>query len=156
MYQTIVLGLGFLLLLGGGYLIKHMDSQGVIGSSIATPAALDATTTLEMLSGTYICDVNSGCENPRVLTLSSDGTVNMNTSYENGVEVVNETGTWSIGINTRPAILLKGASGTLYPTPRLFNVRYASATSLSGITFDEKAYPDLKKPVFRKDQDQLQ
>jgi hypothetical protein len=157
MYQTIVLGLGFLLLFGGGYLIKHMDDQGVIGASIATQVEASATTTLVSLSGIYVCDNSSGCDNPRILSLSADGTVTMNASYENGAEVVNEVGTWSVGINNRPIILLTGTTaGEEYSTPRMLTVRYTSKNSLSGIAFDQKVYPDLIKPIFRREESQLE
>ncbi len=156
MYQTIVLGLGFLLLVGGGYLIKNVDSEGVVTTSLASPAEASSVLTLESLSGTYICDSSSGCENPRILDLSADGSVHMNTTYENGVEVLNEDGTWSIGINNRPVILLKGSTQETYPAPRMLSVRYASKTSLSGVTFDQKVYTDLKNPVFRKPDSQVE
>jgi hypothetical protein len=151
MYQTIVLGLGFLLLIGGGYLIKNMDNQNVIGQAATTTInSTTASSSSILLPGIYLCDIASGCQSPHILTLSENGETKMNSSYENGAEIVDEFGTWTTNEEGGASILLTSTANEVYPEPRVFTIKYVSNNSLSGITFDETAYPDLKNPVFRK------
>jgi hypothetical protein len=157
MYQTIVLGLGFLLLIGGGYLIKHIDKENVIGASIATSInATTASSSATLLPGTYLCDMATGCESPRVLTLSESGEAKMNSSYENGVEIVDEFGTWTVNKGGGASVLLTSTANEVYPEPRVLTIKYVTNTTLAGITFDAAVYEDLKNPVFRKQQEEAQ
>ncbi len=148
MYQTIVLGLGSLLLFGGGYLIKHADDQGVLRSTLSSTLPISATTSVEVYSGVYICDDTTKCINPRILSLSSDGSATMNASYENGAEVVHETGNWVSNGDNSLTISLLGTQQGEYVSPRTLFIKYASHTVLAGASFDEKLFTDLKKPVF--------
>lgn len=157
MYQTIVLGLGFLLLFGGGYLIKHMDNQNVIGTSLATTInTTTASSSSVLLPGTYLCDTVSGCGSPHVLTLSENGEAKMNSSYGNGAEIVDEFGSWTVNKAGGASILLTSTANEVYPDPRTFTIKYVSSTTLAGITFDATAYTDLKNPVFRKQDGEAQ
>lgn len=155
MYQTIVLGLGFLLIIGGGYLIKAMDTEGIITSQfVSAPSATStegATSTPERsLDGIYLCRPETGCPNPSLLTITEGGEVSMNTSYDNGVEVLQETGTWKNEKGGGASIIITGTDAGIYPTPRLLSIKYVSPTSLSGITYDTTIYKDWVRPVFRK------
>lgn len=151
MYQTIVLGLGFLLLIGGGYLIKHIDNQNVIGQSLTTKiTSTTASSSSVFIPGTYLCDTTSGCESPHVLLLSENGEAKMNSSYENGAEIVDEFGTWTTDQEGGASILLTSTANEVYSEPHVFTIRYVSNSTLSGITFDPAVYSDLKNPVFRK------
>lgn len=151
MYQTIVLGLGFLLLVGGGYLIKHMDNENVIGTSIATTInATTASSSSVMLPGTYLCDMTSGCEDPHILSLSENGEAKMNSSYGNGAEIVDEFGSWTVNQEGGASVLLTSTANDVYPEPRVFVIRYVNNAALAGITFDASAYADMKNPIFRK------
>lgn len=158
MYQTIVLGLGFLLIIGGGWLIKAMDTEGVISSNLTTTQATSTTTKDENatstpernLEGRYVCDSSSGCPNPAVLTITKEGEISMTTSYESGAEMLQEVGTWKNEKDGGASIMITGTDSSIYPTPRLISVRYVSPTSLSGIVFDSRIYTDWVRPVFRK------
>ncbi len=156
MYQKLVLGVGLLSLIGLGYFIKHTDNARVLESSLSTRPVITASSSSEMLSGDYMCDTDSGCENPRVLTISPEGGATIETSYADGAEIVDELGTWRVGSGGKVFIILTGTTHELYPTPRVFSARYSSRTTLSGITFDTALYQDLKNPVFRRQDDQAE
>jgi hypothetical protein len=154
MYQAIVLGLGVLLVVGGGYLIQNTDKQGVILASVSTPAGTSTVKNkITSLPGTYVCDVGSGCQNPRILTVYETGEVKMNTNFDNGVEILDEVGTWTMNQEGRLILLLTGTSQETYPDPRTLSVKYVSSTTLSGIGFDPSKYKDFKNPVFLKQGD---
>jgi hypothetical protein len=156
MYQKLVLGLGSLLLIGLGYFITHTDSNGALKASLSARDVVTASSSAEILSGEYVCDTDSGCKNPRVLTISPEGGATIETSYANGAELLDELGTWRMGNGGKVFIILTGTTHDTYPAPRVLTARYSSKTSLSGITFDATQYPDLDNPVFRKQIDQAE
>lgn len=159
MYQIIVLGLGFLLLFGSGYLIKSMDDAGIISSelNLATSTAVNATSSSQMdMEGTYLCDTDTGCKSPSTLTISREGEVRMTTSYDNGVEVLQESGTWRTSKDGRVTIYITGTDSSVYPSPRVVSIKYASPSSLSGIMFDANAYKEWTIPVFRKQSNDIE
>jgi hypothetical protein len=151
MYQAIVLGLGFLLLFGAAYLVKKTDGAGVIIST-QTASTTETVTALPQatLEGTYLCDTDSGCQNPSVLTLTGSGEASMATSYDNGVEVLQEIGTWKDEEEGGITVLLTGTGDEVYPTPRAFSIRYASSANLSGVSFDSSVQKGWTRPVFRR------
>ena len=65
MYQFVVLGLSFLLLIGGGYYITRSDSDGVIRASLSkeTQQVSNATTTNDSTSSENIIPEVSPSEN---------------------------------------------------------------------------------------------
>lgn len=161
MYQTIVLGLGFLLIIGGGWLIKVMDTEGIISSQFTKPKILNTTSTTTAdgsatsspernLEGRYLCDSTSGCPNPSFLIITEAGEISMTTSYESGAEMLQEIGTWKNEKNGGASIMITGTDSGIYPTLRLLSIKYVSPTSLSGITFDPSIYKDWVRPVFKK------
>jgi hypothetical protein len=159
MYQAIVLGLGFLLLFGSGYLIKSMDDTGIISSelNLATSTEASATSTPEVsLEGVYLCDTDTGCKSPSTLTISGEGEARMITSYDNGVEVLQESGTWKTSKDGRVTIYITGTDSTVYPSPHVLSIKYASPSSLSGIMFDANAYKEWTIPVFRKQSNDIE
>lgn len=162
MYQTIVLGLGFLLLFGAGYLIKNIDKEGVVTSTLTstqTAATSTGTSSASTTSanapdsaylGTFICGPESGCASPSMLTVQENGEVSINTSYDNGVEMVQERGTWKSERGGGMTIVITGTDSELYAVPRTIFVKYATQKSLAGLSFDAKLHPDWLRPVFRK------
>ncbi len=81
MYQTLVLGLGILLLVGVGYFITHTDNQGVISNSIQETASSSSVLVKQAsVPGTYVCDSENGCANPRTLVMYENGTLKLSTS----------------------------------------------------------------------------
>ena len=156
MYQTIVLGLGFLLLIGGAYLVQQTDKEGILSSAIIQTSSIvpDATSTVQNnFDGTYVCDSDTGCLSPSTLVIEKDGYARMTTSYDNGVEVITESGTWIDKKEGRMTIYITGTDTTTYPSPRVLSIKYASPTSFSGIIFDQSAYKEWTRPVFRKQEE---
>lgn len=157
MYQMIVLGLGFLLLFGAGYLIKNTDNAQILTSAFKTstnPSDLATSTLASALDGIYVCDIDTGCQNPSLLYVKGGGEVKMTTSYENGAEMLQETGTWRDERNGGITVMLTGTDAETYPAPHAFFVRYASSASLSGLTFGKKSFEGWTIPVFRKQERQ--
>lgn len=155
MYQTLVLGLGILLLVGVGYFIQHTDSQGVISHSIeVTASSSSATAKQNTAPGTYLCDSENGCTNPRTLSIYEDGTLKLSTSFDNGVEVLDEAGTWKIENEGMMTIRITETATNVYQNPRTLQVKYISGTTLSGLSYDESQFKDLKNPVFIRQGDQ--
>lgn len=74
----------------------------------------------------------------------------MTTSYSEGVEILEETGTWKDEKGSGLKIFLTGTDSGLYPVPKSFFVKYVSSSSLSGIDFDSATYKDWIRPVFIK------
>lgn len=157
MYQTIVLGLGVLLVIGGGYLIEHTDKQGVIRSTISATSGNSTTTTQGVsIAGVYLCDAATGCPNPRTLTLAEDGGLKMNTYIDNGVEVMDEVGSWAKGTDGTLTLFMTGAQSGVYKTPHALEIKYVSPSTLSGISYDPSQYKDVKNPVFLRQGDPTQ
>ena len=161
MYQTIVLGLGFLLVIGGGWLIQTMDTEGVLASKFTQTKTINATSTTvatatpeRNLQGRYLCDSDSGCPNPSLLTLTSEGEVSMSTTYDNGVEMLQERGTWKNEKRDAATVIITGTDADIYASPRILSIRYVSPSALSGITFDARIYKDWVRPVFRKQENE--
>lgn len=161
-YQTIVFGLGFLLLIGGGYLIKNIDNAGVLTKTLQTATSTDtaesadgATSTERIgVEGTYLCDVDSGCKDPVVLAIREGGEVSMTTTYAEGAEIQEELGTWKRGQDRSLVVLITGTANDTYPDPHSFSVRYVTSSSLSGLTFDASLFKDWTRPVFRRQENQ--
>lgn len=150
MYQSIVLGLGFLLLLGGGYLIKHMDQEGVIESSVASSdASYVSSMNKSSIAGTYVCDTDSKCPNPRVLTLGDDGVLTLTTSYEDGAQVLQENGTWDVGTN-KIMLMITGTQDESYTEQKMLFLKRLSELTLVPDISMKTTYKDLGNPIFRK------
>lgn len=142
-------------MVGGGYLISHTDKQGVILSTVSAPTSTAAASSKKaMLQGTYLCDAATGCLNPRTLVLLAGDEVKMTTNFDNGVEIVDEVGTWAMGTDGVLTIFLTGNTKEQYKIPRTFTSKYVSQNTLSGITFDSTLYRDLKNPVFLRQGEQ--
>lgn len=154
MYQAFVLGLGALLLFGTGYFIKHTDSEGVLRSSLSTTlnaSSSDTTDTRETESsdGVYVCDSSSGCQNGYTLTLSENGDATMRTSFENGVEVVDEFGVWQ-ATGVMVTITFTGTAQDIYVSPRVLVGTLNPKGSFSRIEADKTLYPDFSTGRFTK------
>lgn len=153
MYQTFVLGLGALLIFGVAYFIQHTDQAGVVTSNLSTnkdttQSATSTTSTSEPVSGTYVCDSDSKCENPRVLTLSENGELRMVTTFDNGVEVLEELGSWTFG-QGMVTLIITGTPNELYAEPHTLHLKKMSSMTLvaaGGTT----TYKDWGNPAFKK------
>jgi hypothetical protein len=161
MYQALVLGLGVLLIAGLGYFIKNTDQTGVINTTISTTQNTTSkggatSTPVEALSlaGTYVCDVDSKCPNPRTLVIYEDGGLRMTTSFDNGVEVLEETGTWIQGEDGSVTLLITGTNNELYVDPLPLSLKQISSSTLVGTETTAPQYRDWKDPIFRKQQKQ--
>lgn len=151
MYQIIVLGLGFLLLIGGGWLIKSIDKEGVVSRSFSGDQVSDvASFTLENVSGSYVCDAASGCKTEYRMSLLPSGESELITTYGNGAEVSVEKGTWRFENGGMVSILMTESQVLRYEKPRTFLVQLVGESKLSRLSFDKKIYSDMKKPVFIK------
>lgn len=150
MYKFIVLGLGFLLLFGGAYLIKKSDKEGVLNYAFSKEIkVLPTVNTKEMISGVYKCDIENGCASPYVLILSDDNNVEMTTSYNDGVEIRKETGIWKLENGNLITILLTDlSSGEHYEIPHSILIQTVSTSTLTGLSYDKDFYFDMYKPVF--------
>lgn len=151
MYQTFVLGLGLLLLTGLAYYIKHTDQNGLVTGSFSTTTTTVIPATPESLPGVYMCNSSSGCENPRVLKIMGNGEVTLSSSFNNGVELVEEFGTWDVNDSGTVQILLTGTNSETYTMPRTILIGTSTSDTLSQLTFDTTLYGDWKNPVFLKD-----
>ncbi|MFA6608815.1 MAG: hypothetical protein WCT07_02815 [Candidatus Paceibacterota bacterium] len=151
MYQTIVLGLGFLLIIGGGYLIKSIDKEGLIKQSFLKDSKVtNILATIETVPGTYMCNESLRCDNSRTMTLSPSGEVQILTSYNNGAELLNENGSWKIEQGGLISVFLTDSTTEHYEIPHLFLIQSVSTSTLSKISFDSGLYPDMHKPIFIK------
>lgn len=147
MYQAFVLGLGALLVVGIGYFINETDQGGVISSHIVE-ASSTSDTLKASLPGTYICDTEDKCIHPRVLTITSDETVTLVTSYENGAETIEESGTWTVNPEKKLTIIITGSKNGLYDTPYILGTQYVGAWTIVGGTQGE--YKEWSGAIFRK------
>jgi hypothetical protein len=151
MYQLIVLGLGFLLLFGGGYLIKKSDKAGVLGSSFAsssvTASSSAAVPSSITFNGVYSCD-GAKCSDPRNLIVSEDGTVQLSTTYNNGVEVLNEIGTWTEDNEGKITIAITGTQSEAYDKPVTILLRQVTPFTL--VSVNGTSYKNWGAPTFRK------
>ena len=153
MYQAFVLGLGVLLLLGVGYFVKHTDQAGVIDSSLSQSTnSVRALSQKEELPGVYVCDAGSGCESSRTLTVYPTGELKMTTSYEGGVETIDEVGTWSFSEKEGLLCVFTGTTNDTYIAPHTLKSHHVSTSTLSDIIYDSSVYTDFKNPVFLKQQ----
>ena len=153
MYQFIVLGLGFLLLVGGGYLIYRSNdgNSGVLKQAFSTSKNIktfNASSTVETIVGVYACDVKSGCAGQYSLTLNQYGDVYLTHSDDNGL--IQEHGTWNFEQNGSITLTLTDSSGAPYSVPRTILVQSVSKDHLSKLVFDNKIYTDMNSPVFTR------
>ncbi len=152
MYQTLVLGLGVLLLLGVGYFIGHTDQTGVINSAVSTPVSTSTTQTASTsVAGTYVCDIDSKCSDPRILILEEDGELRMTTSYTSGVEILEEVGTWLVEAKGDVLIFLTGTNTEVYATPERLSLRKLSDVTLAGLPSTNVEYKEWGTSLFRKE-----
>lgn len=151
MYQTLVLGLGILLLIGVGYFIEHTDQAGIITSAVSTEVSTSTTqNTPTNIAGTYVCDVDSKCNDPKVLVLKDDGELHMTTSYASGVEILEEVGTWLLEAKGDVAIFLTGTNTEVYVAPHMFYLRKVSDMTLVGLPSTNPEYKEWGSSLFRK------
>ena len=149
MYQALVLGLGVLLVGGIGYFINHSDQAGVLSSAIVEETSSSTAESMrQSLPGTYVCDVDSKCPNPRVLTLSEEGNAIMTTTYENGAEVVEEQGTWNTTSGGKAVIFLTGNAMTQYGSPYTLLTKYVNPWTIVGGAGG--TYKDWTNSIWRK------
>ncbi len=152
MYQTLVLGLGVLLIVGVGYFVKHTDQAGVITSAVSVEVSTSTTqNTSAGIAGTYVCDVDSKCNDPRILILKDDGELRMTTSYASGVEILEEAGTWKIEPKGDITILLTGTNTEVYVTPHVLSLRKVSDTTLAGLESTNPEDKEWGNYFFRKE-----
>lgn len=161
MYQTLVLGLGVLLIAGLGYFIKSTDQTGVITTTLfatSTATTGEATSTAQLSSsrieGLYLCDIDSKCPDPRTLIIYEDGGLRMTTSFDNGVEVLEETGTWIQDKEGNITLLITGTNNELYVDPLPLSLKQISSSTLVGTGSSAPQYKDWKESIFRKQQKQ--
>ena len=150
MYQFIVLGLGFLLLFGGAYLIKQSDKEGgVLGQAFSTSKNIqtsDIDLTTEAMVGSFMCDGKSGCINPYTLTLAEAGDVYFN--HTSGTSTILEHGLWNIEKGGLITLTLTNTPDENYETPRVILVQSVNRNKLSNFVYDNNTYMDMNKPVF--------
>lgn len=152
MYQTLVLGLGVLLLIGVGYFIERTDQAGVITSLVSTPVSTSTPQSVTLsLTGTYVCDIDSKCGDPRILILEDDGELHMTTSYASGVEILEEVGTWLLEAKGDIIILLTGTNTEVYATPERLSLRRVSDATLAGLPNTSPEYKEWGTSLFRKE-----
>lgn len=151
MYRPFVIGLGILAVVGLGYFINHADSQGFVSKGLLEPANAAPATTTQNLPGVYTCDISSGCENARILEMLTNGEVTMKSSFNNGVELTEEMGTWTYTKEGGLQILFTGTAAETYSSPRVLVVKDIKEESLSWIFFDGSVYPDWENPTFVKE-----
>jgi hypothetical protein len=151
MYQTIVVGLGFLLLFGGSYLIKETDNNGVLHDAAAETAIIQSVSDV---SGTYICDVDSRCLNPRELTLSDTGEASLTTSFDSGIETLKETGMWKLGQGNSIVLSLAENSQEAYSEPFVISLKRITEKTLMTSGETHVSYKDWGNPIFRKQENQ--
>lgn len=151
MYQIFVLGLGVLLLIGVGYFIEHTDQTGIITAAVSTEVG---TSTIQStptgVAGTYVCDVDSKCSDPRVLVLEESGELRMTTSYASGVEIFEEVGTWKIEPKGDIVIVLTGTNAEVYMTPERLSLRKLRDITLAGLPSTNPEYKEWGTSLFRK------
>lgn len=155
MYQLFVVGLCGLALVGCVYFIQNADSGKVVtgrfSTSGGTSAVQDSTPLVDTLPGNYVCNASSGCQNPRILSLFQNGEMKLSASFENGVELLEEFGTWNLGEDGSVQILIRGTNSESYGTPRSLFIGTIHNGTLSGVRYDTTFYPDWKNPEFRKE-----
>jgi hypothetical protein len=149
MYQFIVLGLGFLLLFGGGYLIKKSDKEGVLQQSYSATKYASGSSTPSTITfkGLFTCE-GSKCQDPRNLVVSEDGTVQLSTTYNDGVEVLNELGTWTEDKDGNITLSITGTPSMAYDKPLVIALRQVTPFTL--VSISGTTYKNWGSPTFRK------
>lgn len=138
MYQIIVLGVGFSLLLGGAYYIKKNDHAGLLAQTIAYNAPL----TPEDIAGEYVCDVDSGCSDMYTLSFDTSGTVEMVATGDSGGQLLSEGGVWRFEKG--------GAVTVVFSESHTFLIQSVSTTTLSRFVYDSQLYTNMRKPTFTR------
>lgn len=152
MYQAFVIGLGALLIVGIGYFVKHTDQIGVVSSNLTVQASSMSPDQLRAaVPGTYVCDTDSKCVHPRVLTLNADGSAKMVTNFNNDVETLEETGTWQVADEGKLAITIEGSQANQYVTPVRLLTKYVSERTIIG--GEGVGYDNWTNSVFKKQQE---
>ena len=154
MYQFIVLGLGLLLVVGGGFLIKTTDShsEGILSKAFSnTNEMITVPPTVETVTGEYSCDGTSGCVNPKVVTLDAYGGAHMVTTHIEGEETLKEEGTWRLEQGGLITLILSDSASEHYEIPHVMLIQSVNVSGLSKISYDTRIYTDMHKPIFKRD-----
>lgn len=134
MYQTFVIGLGFLVVIGLGYFIHRTDTSGLIIDKTPYQEVSSSTSpVVQLAAGTYLCDVDSKCTVPYVLTVQEGGEATLTTSFENGAEVLTERGTWKIE-EGKLVLVLTGTDTLTYELGVTLRLEKSGTTSLRGVS----------------------
>ncbi len=152
-YQVIVLGIALSLLFGGAYYIKKSDDAGVLSYAFSTSnkkIEYGPPLTVEDVSGEYICEASSGCNDPHTLKIEPTGEVHMITSYNEGVESFSEDGTWRFENGGLITMSFSDSSYEHYEVPHTMLIQSVSTSTLSKFVFDTKSYTGMYKPTFLK------
>lgn len=76
----------------------------------------------------------------------------MTTSFDNGVEILEEIGTWTADAKGNVSLIITGTNSEIYPTPYILSARLVSSSTLLGVKTEGNLYKDWVNPLFRKRQ----
>ncbi|MDB5260205.1 MAG: hypothetical protein JWN37_436 [Candidatus Nomurabacteria bacterium] len=134
------------------YYINGTDSAGVLQSAVGKAEVTTQPIAIESVYGNYECNIDSGCKNPYTLSLIEDNSAIVTTSYNDGVEVRKESGSWKLEDDNSITILLNESNAGPYDTPHIITTKPAgkNLVSLTLAAYDRKFYDDMIKPLFIK------
>jgi hypothetical protein len=148
MYQWLVVGLCTASLLCTGYYFTLAYDTSIANTSIVLTDPTRSTSS--RIFGTYVCDTDTGCSNPRVLTLSRGGGVQMTTTYESGAEIVRENGTWASGRSASLNVRIVGTEQNTYSQPVMLKLKRVGTSTYQGGTSSSMEYQDWPSSLFSK------
>jgi hypothetical protein len=101
----------------------------------------------EPIAGEYVCDLSNGCSDIITLTLNGNESAILEISYDTGVEIRREKGTWDV--NGSQIVITIYEVTDEHPTDsHVISIDKVSTTTLSQVTFDKKLYPNMRDPQF--------
>ena len=150
LFQLVVIGALVTLFGGAGYYVVEADKAGILGKSVSGNQIKPSEEQILAVSGEYICTPSQGCKNDYTLILNEDGRGELAITYEDGAEVLSETGNWVLGKRGYITLdLLEDQSGP-FEIPKTILIRSVGTSTLSRIVYSAKQYQDMINPIFVK------
>ena len=148
MYRNLIYTVAFILIGGAGYYFHSIGVPDLIING--GDKRSNGVSALEVFSGTYVCDSNSGCQNITRIILQEDTTLDIIETVE-GQDISLAQGTWGIGGGGALVLKFQSREGFSSSSPSSLIVKKISIVKLTGFSNSKGLYPGMVNPTFTRE-----
>lgn len=149
-YKILIYSITILLIGGAGYYFHLAGVPDLIVQNATGDRKASGVSAIEVFSGTYECDTDSGCNTVTRLILQDDTTLDIVGTID-GQDFSFGQGTWGIGNNGSLILLIQrkpDTATTSYPSSLIANK--ISSIKLAGFSTKKGLLPGMKNPIFTR------